>query len=146
MVRMLGQVGPSGVRGQPVDQPIVDADGLSDTIKIASIATVEIDPQELPILEGLGELRLEADFAVPPSGVVQARSQAGRSGALPSAGRLRGTQRTRASSVTAAIATIAVPYWRTLMARSARGTPRSRADRKGRSPTMSLSIDVLFLQ
>jgi hypothetical protein len=129
---MLCEVGAPAFAREARDKTVIDAHRLGDGREVDGVASDQIDPQELTILQ-LGRLaRLQRYRPIEAVRVVEARLDA----AL-----LLIAQRTTASKVTTAIAMVAVPYWRMFIATSAR-LELALATSSATPSTMGLIIDV----
>jgi hypothetical protein len=109
VLRVTGHVRPLGRRTQQPDQGWFELDGAGDRPQVLVVPPVEVDPEELAIADLPRQPVLDRDLAIPTVRVVEPDAQ--------SDGRpVADAQRTAASSTATAMASTAVPYWKTSMA------------------------------
>jgi hypothetical protein len=136
MVGVLGEIRATPLLGQSLDEVAIDADSARDRLQIVGVSPEEIDPQELALVQAGRQARRQLDLPVVAVRVVETSVD-------PGFGFF--AQRTTARRVTTTIARIAVPYWRTFMARSVR-RPRAPGAPIGTPSTTGLTIDVVSFE
>jgi hypothetical protein len=113
VLRVGGQVGAIGARCQPAHELAFETERGADGRQVRRLASVEIDPQQLSILDPPDRIGAEIDLVIVAVGVVQPAAQAGP-------GLVRGDQWTTARRTATASASNAMPYWKMSIARSDR--------------------------